>query len=351
MRILHINLEKNWRGGERQTLFTLLGLQGFGVQVTLAARGGSALAQRAHKAGVPVVNLQGSASLLWYLLRHLDSFDIVHAQTAQGMSILALLRPWLKARVVFTKRTAFDAKGSAKRHRYKWSRADAIVAISRAAAAAPRALGLHTEIIASAVKPMVVDAAHVQQLRTRYRLDGRQVVVAIAALSPEKDPYTLIKAIDLLRASHPEVLCLHCGSGALQPQAQALVQELGLQNNYRLLGFQPQVADFLAVGQVFASSSRFEALGSSVLDACLAGVPVVASATGGHLEILQGSRGRLVPINDAPALAGQIAWVLDNPLAASQMAALASNHVQQVYALDTMVRSYLRLYQRLMPKA
>ncbi|WP_323017627.1 glycosyltransferase family 4 protein [Castellaniella sp.] len=348
MRVLQLNLEKGWRGGERQTLLTLQGLQSAGHQVALAARAGGPLAQRAQAAGMIVHPCTGSVALARLLLAQRGAYDVVHAQTAQAMSVLAVLRPCLRAALVFTRRTAFDASGKAQRQRWKWSRADALVAISEAAAAAPRALGLHAQVIPSAVQAPLVDPRQVSVLQQQFALAGRRVLVTAAALSPEKDPLTLIEAVDRLRADHPDIVCLHCGAdGAAADVARARVQALGLQDHYRFVGFQTQVGDFLALADVYASSSRFEALGTSVLDACLAGLPVVATDVGGHREILAPDRGLLAPAGDAVTLARRIAWVLSHADAAQAMALRARVHVEQVYSVPAMVAAYERLYHQL----
>ncbi|WP_066457505.1 glycosyltransferase family 4 protein [Castellaniella caeni] len=367
MRILHLNLERGWRGGERQTLFTLQGLQAAGHEVALAARAGGPLAQRAQAAGIPVLACVGSPALVRALLARRRRFDVIHAQTAQTMSLLALLRPALRAALVFTRRTAFDAPGKARRQRWKWSRADALVAISQAAAAAPRALGLPVAVIPSAVQAVAADPARVAQLRARFGLHGPwraapgesmaaedadavvgPVLVTAAALSPEKDPLTLIEAVAQLRGEYPGIVCLHCGAdGAAAEVARARVRQLGLRAHYVFAGFQAHVADFLALADVYASSSRFEALGTSVLDACLAGLPVVATDAGGHAEVLAPDCGLLVPVGDAAALARRIRWVLRHPAPARAMALRAQGRAQQVYSVPAMVAAYEQLYRRL----
>ncbi|CAM5187123.1 Glycosyltransferase involved in cell wall biosynthesis OS=Castellaniella defragrans OX=75697 GN=HNR28_000187 PE=4 SV=1 [Castellaniella defragrans] len=347
MRILQINLERGWRGGERQTLLTLQGLRAHGHAAELLARAGDALAQRAASAGIPVHECAGTPGLWGFLARHGRRYDVWHAQTAQAMSAAAFWRPFLGVPLVFTRRTAFTGHGGAGR-RWKWSRADALVAISRAAARAPSALGLEVGVIPSAVEPMAPDADRVVALRRDFSLAGRRVLVTAAALSPEKDPQTLIEAVAQVRQQVPDVLCLHCGAdGAAAADARARVQSLGLHNHYRFAGFQPHVADALATAELYVSSSRVEALGTSVLDACLAGLPVVATDVGGHGEILSPDRGLLAAAGDAPALARRIIWVLTHPEAAQAMAQRARAYVEQEFSVPVMVDAYERLYRAL----
>src|SRR5690606_648774 len=142
-----------------------------------AARTGAPLAGRAAAQGIPVLGCGGPLGLVRILLTKGWRYDVIHAQTAQAMSLLAALRPVLRPALVFTRRTAFDAAGAAGRHRWKWARADALVAISAAAAAAPQALGLPVTLIPSAVEAATPDPQGMDALRARFGLAGRRVLV------------------------------------------------------------------------------------------------------------------------------------------------------------------------------
>jgi len=249
---------------------------------------------------------------------------------------------------VFTRRTAFGPRRHPGRARWKWLRADAFIAISEAAAQAPRDLGLDVRVIPSAVEARPADPQGAEALRERHALQGRTVLMTAAALSPEKDPGTLIEAVAILAAARPDLVCLHCGAdGAAGEAARARVQALGLEDAYRFVGFQPRIEDFLALARVYVSSSRSEALGTSVLDACLAGVPVVATAVGGHLETLAQGRGLLCEPGDADAMARRIARVLDHPAQAAAMAERAREHAARAYSVPAMVAAYLAVYRAL----
>lgn len=352
MRILQLNLERGWRGGERQTLLSMQGFRAAGHEVCLLARRGGALAQAAREAGFTVYACAGALGMAACLLRHARAFDIVHAQTAQAMSILALLRPVLRARIVFTRRTAFGLNNNPARSRWKWSRADALVAISAAAAQAPRDLGLATRVIPSAVSWIPPEPQRVEQLRTQYALAGRTVLMTAAALSPEKDPETLIRAVQRLHRQRTRIVFLHCGAeGAASQSARALVRDLGLEDVYLFAGFQAHMEDVYALADFYVSSSRFEALGTSVLDACLHGVPVVATRVGGHMESLADGRGLLCEAGDDEGMARHLLWLIDHPDEAAAMAARAHTYARAEYDVSVMVARYLSLYRDLLQKA
>lgn len=352
MRILQLNLERGWRGGERQTLLSMQGFRAAGHEVSLLAREGAPLAEAAQADGFTVHACSGVPGMVMYLLRHARSFDIAHAQTAQAMSMLSLLRPLLRAQVIFTRRTAFGLKNKTARTRWKWSRADALIAISEAAAQAPRALGLTTRVIPSAVTWQPADPQRVEALREQYALAGRTVLMTAAALSPEKDPQTLIRAVHRLHLQRTGIAFLHCGAeGAASQAARALVHELNLTDVYIFAGFQTHMEDVYALADGYVSSSRWEALGTSVLDACLYGVPVLATRVGGHTESLADGRGLLCAAGDDEEMARHLLWLIDHSDEAARMAAHAQRYVRAEYDVSVMVARYLALYRELLQTA
>src|SRR5690606_27004480 len=137
-----LNFEKGWRGGERQTLMCMRQFRAAGHHVALVARRGEPLARAARSDGFEVYEAGRVASLCLQLLRVARSFDLLHAQTANTLTWLAVLKPLLRRPIAFTRRTAFPvSEQKQKKTLWKWRRADLFVAISEAAAAEPRRLG------------------------------------------------------------------------------------------------------------------------------------------------------------------------------------------------------------------
>ncbi|NLC35010.1 MAG: glycosyltransferase family 4 protein [Alcaligenaceae bacterium] len=345
MRILQLNFERGWRGGERQTLLTLRQHMLAGHQVELLARKGGELARRAAELDLMVHECENVWAVCRFLLSRRRQYDVMHAQTANMMSWLAFLRPWLKTRIVFTRRTAFPLRKNEARNAWKWRQADALVAISDAAAAEPRRLGLKVVVIPSAVEARPLNSAHLQAFARQHQLDGKRVLATAAALTEEKDPLTLIDAIHALSRERQDFVFLHLGAGGNQEEAaRQRVRELGLESVYCFAGFQEGVENLYRLMDVFVLSSRYEALGSSVLDAFLYGVPVVATNAGGLAEVLADGRGLSSEVGDAPALAANMARVLDDPVLRATMAERAGRYVASEHDPAAMAGRYLELY-------
>lgn len=349
MHILQLNFERGWRGGERQTLLSMQAFREQGHTVALLARAGSDLAQRAHAAQFTVYEIGSVPAALWFLLRQGRRFDVLHAQTANTLSWLAALKSWLGPRVVFTRRTAFPVPPKRQqRTLWKWHQADVFVAISQAAALEPQRLGIHTHVIPSALPERVLNRQRAQEVLAPYMAPGRHILGTVAALTPEKDPCTLIRAVHALKSERDDFVFIHLGApGAAFDEASSLVSELGLQSHYHFVGFHNDVEDFYALMDVFVSSARFEALGTSVLDAFLYQVPVVSTQAGGLAESLANGRGVACPVGDWQALAKGMAHVLDNASLRQQMCAKARAYVLSEHQVSVMAQRYLTLYQGL----
>lgn len=352
MKILQLNFERGWRGGERQTLLCMDRMRAQGHDVALLARKDEDLAMRAHEDGFTVHAFSSVAGVSKYLLRHGRSFDIKHAQTANMVTWLAALKPWLGGGLVFTRRTAFPVSTRRERRtRWKWQRVDALVAISEAAAAEPHRLDIPTALIPSAIKTRPFDEAHAQTFSRQFALHGQRVLATAAALTREKDPCTLLRAVARLKQERDDFVFLHLGAdGDATAEAVALHKELGLGHHYVFAGFQSDVEDLYRLMEVFVLSSREEALGSSVLDAFLYAVPVVATDAGGLPELLADDRGLLCPVADDAALAVAMNRLLNDRSLRAAVIERASAYVVREHDPDAMASRYLALYQEVLDR-
>lgn len=350
MNILQLNFERGWRGGERQTLLCMLQFRAAGHTVALLARTGSELAQAASAEGFVVHECGNVAGVSRFLIGHGKSFDILHAQTANMVTWLALLKPFLGRRVVFTRRTAFPVKASRERRtKWKWRRVDAFVAISQAAAEEPRRLGLDVDIIPSAIEVKPLDQDRIRAFAQEFSLAGKRVLATAAALTAEKDPCTLIRAVHRLRQKRADFVFLHIGAGGdTEAQARDLVQELDLAEYFKFVGFQSKVEDLYRLMDVFVLSSKHEALGTSVLDAFLYSVPVVATNAGGLKESLADGRGILCDVGDDAALADAMHTLLADRSLRAGMVEKAREYVLREHDAGIMAAKYLKQYQQLL---
>lgn len=338
MHVLHINLSRGWRGGERQTLLLMQGLHARGVESTLIARAGEPLAERARAAGFDVVP---SAGLRWLSARA----DLVHAHEARGLQAGVLWKLLRRRPLIATRRVDFRP-GSGPVTRLKYGQADRVVTISEGVARIMREWGARADrlrIVHSAVSTEDQSRAdRVGELRTRFA--GKKIVGCIAALVGHKDHATLLRAARRVQEARSDVQFLLLGEGKLGAALKDQAAALGLRN-LSFEGYQDDPYSYLRVFDVFAMTSREEGLGTSILDAFVYGVPVVATNAGGIPELVTDQMtGLLRPVGDDAAIAQSILAVLDNPVLAERLRTGARRRLLEEFTTDQMAARYRAIY-------
>jgi len=344
MHILQLNTEKGWRGGERQTLLSMVGLREAGVPVTLLCLRDRPLFTKAVDAGFPVIGVCHQIGALLYLLKMARHYTVLHAQSSRIFGFAAGAKLFVRTPLVYTRRVDFVPKGAITRWKYR--KAAALVAISVAIKNILHDAGMgEATVISSMVSPYTPDVKRCATFGETHCLEGRVVVGVIAALVGHKDPCTMIRAAAAVRQKVPNVVFLHFGEGHLRSEAEAECARLGLGEAYRLEGHVSNVEDFFSLFSCFAMSSTEEGLGSTVLDAFRFKVPVASTAAGGLKELVDG-RGLLSPPGDAPALAGNILRLLDDSQLARKCSDSAAAYVNEYHGCETLTRRYIDLYKR-----
>lgn len=189
------------------------------------------------------------------------------------------------------------------------------------------------------------------QARTRFGLPTDATVIgAVGRLSPEKGFDILLRAAKLVTEARPDAQFVIAGEGRERPRLEALAAELGIANSVRFLGAINQIEDFYGSLDLFVSSSWFEGLPTVVLEAALAGVPIVSTRNSGALEALNEGDpvGLLTPLGDAPALAQGILSLLDDPQRAQMLAVAARRSVAERFSITRVAHEYTEIYARLL---
>lgn len=137
------------------------------------------------------------------------------------------------------------------------------------------------------------------------------VILGVGKLEAQKNFPNLIRALARIRRVRPARLVI-LGWGPDRPRLEALIQELGLQNDVDLLGYVPNPYAYMARSSVFVLSSDWEGFGNVLVEAMALGTPVVSTdCESGPAEILaNGQYGYLTPTGNSEALAYAILQVL-----------------------------------------
>lgn len=177
------------------------------------------------------------------------------------------------------------------------------------------------------------------------------VIGTVCILRSEKALDVLVRAATLLATDFPRLRVLIVGDGPERGGLEALVEQLGLEDNVLLTGARTDVADVLAALDVAVLSSDYEGIPLSILEFMDAGKPIVATHVGGIPEVIEDEvHGVLVPPRDEAALAAAIGGLLRDTDAARQMGARARDRCRRDFSLDHTVERLQQLYERLHSK-
>lgn len=348
IKVLHVNTEKGWRGGERQTLLLATELRALGIDGRIACRAGDALEAKARAAGLATTALPNNplraASALVTAARHCD---LIHCHTGRAHGYAVALA-WLHRKpIVATRRVMFELKHSWFT-RHKYLSVAKVVCVSRSIEAQLARWGVPAGRLACVPDAVPLPGALPDRLalRARLQLPGDVPIVGcIGALTEEKDHATLLRAAQALRASHRHVRVVIIGDGPLKLDLHRLRGELDLANMVQFAGFVPEAQTLIGAFDAFVLCSRAEGLGSIVLDAFAAGVPVAATAVGGIPELVSdGVTGLLAPPGDPIRLAAALAHLIDDEALRRRLTAAAQQLVEREFTLASMAARYRAIY-------
>jgi glycosyltransferase involved in cell wall biosynthesis len=204
------------------------------------------------------------------------------------------------------------------------------------------------EAIPNGVDIDAIDAA-VPAIRSEMGCEpGDRVVLCVGRLSAQKAPLDALEAFRLLTEQFPELKpnarLLYIGEGELRAELQQRVDNLGLQGSVQLPGWRPDVWRLMKSADALLLASHWEGLPNVILEAQAAGLPVVATAVDGTLELIQDQfTGRLAPRGDTKAMATALGEILLNNEATAQLVCNARRRVAEHYRWDVCVEQYDRV--------
>lgn len=358
MRILQLCSVTTYGGGERHLADLAQGLHALGHEVYAAAVAqspihgelsflpeGNVLALK-HRGYLK--NLVGLAGFM-----RERRIEIIHAHAARDYHLAALaVRLAARGRLVLTRHALFPL---GRVNRYLLSPAARVIAVSHAVAESVRRVGIF--------EPSRIEVIHNGIDVTRYerpRAAGEDtdvgvfLVGTVGHLAPIKGHDVFLRAAALIAARRNDVNFLIVGEdksprGEYRVALERLEAELGLGGRVTLSGWRDDVADVLSSLTLFVSAARSEPFGLAIIEAMAAGLPVVATASEGAVEIIaDGVSGTLVPADDAPALARAVNGLLDDPAERARLGRNARRAAHGSFSLARMVADTERVYREVL---
>lgn len=364
MRVLHMSSEKGWRGGEQQLAYLLEGLSQRRVTNVLAVKSGSRLQNYSLEHGISCYPLAFSNSLdvtsafRINTICKREKIDIIHLHSskAQGVGVLSTLFG-NRVPMVLSRRVAF-LPGNNIFSKWKYNQkqikkiicvSDKITTIMRAYVSDPsKCVTVYSGIDLQKFSHIKPDRSF---LIGEFGLDpAREIIMAIGAIDESKDHFTFVDTIGILVKSGHSVQGLIIGDGPLAAELRNYVRSKALEPYVKFAGYRKDVPALLVSADVFLMTSKEEGLGTSLLDAFLARVPVVATNAGGIPEIVRHMEtGLTAPVQDAPKLSANIIRLLSDKHLRRTLIDQAFAFVKKFSKEETTSRTF-NVYQEVLGK-
>lgn len=363
MHILHVDSELTWRGGENQIRILMEGLRARGISCSLAAPQNSAIAQKIGKSCPTLVLDRGPLSFFknarrikqWTRLHGVDIVDC-HSAHAHSYAYAAALIG-MKSPIVVHRRVDYPLKmhiWNALKYRSKniWK----YIAISQAIARVLESSGIAKGRIAVARSAVEAPSAIPSRIESRQKLSREfsissedPWIINTAALTEQKDHRTMLQALALLHQKGVKFVALIAGEGKLRNSLESLCSQLELPRSRVLfLGFRNDIPQLLAAGDLFLLTSQDEGLGTALLDASLARIPIVATRAGGIPEIiLHNETGLLANVGAANEIAQFLQELIESPERREALKNRAFEFVNKNFSPQRMVEENLSVYHEI----
>ena len=338
-RIVHINVGRGYRGGQRQTEILIRGLASANVQQVLVTRRGEPLTRRVEDTNCEVKQVSGNPLSIAMATR---SADLIHAHEGRGV-YGAFLRSLLsQTPYIVTRRVNNPLHDHWLTHKaYRRAAYVATVAPQIADIMSRYDSRIRLEVIHSSSSGLPVDAAQSASIRNAF--SGKLLIGHVAALdNQQKGQEFIIQVAMELQESHPDIQFLLVGGGDDEVMLKKAAEGL---NNLAFAGFVENVGDYLAACDVFILPSNKEGLGSILLDAMEQRLPVIASKVGGIPDIVHdGENGILIDPARPEQLKAGILRLRDAPELRRELGE-RGYHIAKNFSATVMTQKYLRLYQ------
>ncbi len=341
--ICHINLARGYRGGERQTELLVRALAEMGYNQRLIARKGEPLIKSLDD--IPNVDLVGISKPFLLKVNQCRGADIIQVHEAKAGHLACLAHSIYGMPYVIARRVDKPPRPSLLNRRL-YRNAAAVVAVSAAIASIVEDTfsSLSATVIPDAHSGLPVDSDLVKNIKKRF--EGKFLIGHAGALvDRHKGQLTLVEAMHQLAERHSDIHLLLLGEGEDEARIQQAAKSL---STVHLEGFTQKLGSYLQALDLFVYPSRFEGLGSVMLDAMHAGLPVIASRVGGIPEIIEHeSNGLLVPAGDAKALFAAISRLRVTDELRERLSQTARKNADD-YAPEVMANRYLTLYEKIL---
>lgn len=183
------------------------------------------------------------------------------------------------------------------------------------------------------------------RLSTDFKWKGQQSrkIISVGRLEPQKNQRLLIDAFAQIHKEYSEYTLEIYGEGALRPQLQAQIDNLGLSDAVFLKGYAADIHQKLENAEMFVLPSDYEGMSNALIEALAIGIPVITTdhpIGGARILIENEVNGLMTPVGDADALKKAVQRLIAEPELARKLGA-GGIHVREKLAPEKVLKQWL----------
>jgi L-malate glycosyltransferase len=355
MKILFVDLEREWRGGQSQAFLTLRGLLDEGHETVLVAPSRSPLAERVAQLGgiavrrVPKIGMRMWGALAIRKLMQEKKFDLLHLNEPHALTAAWLAKAQRALPMVLSRRIGFPLKKT-------WIAEARYGALSKFLAnckdveqslvrsgVAPERIAIVNEGVELPPKTLLIER---EKARAKWGIKKEEFLFGcVGVFVPEKGQRHLIGAVAILQKQFPQARLILAGDGKCRGELEALARELGVKNNVIFAGFLNDVKPVYAALDAFLFPSEFEGLGTALQSAMALGLPCISTSRGGLAEVVDGERTVLLVEPDDKEFAAAMGRLIADESLRKRLGDAARSEVQDRFADTKMVKRTIEVYR------
>lgn len=336
--ICHINVSRNYRGGERQTELLVRALDRHGVSQALVCRRSEVLSRRLRDIAVDIREVSGNPVGVAMACGRAQLIHVHEGRSVYG----AWLRHFVSGTpYVITRRVNNPIREHRLAHRsYRCAAAVAAVAPQVADIVRDYDPLINVTVVHSGSSGLRADPDAVRELRARW--SGKLLVGHVGALdNSQKGQEHIISVARQCVVQYPDLHFVLVGGGEDENELRAMADGLP---NITFTGFVENVGDYLGAFDVFILPSNREGIGSILFDAMEHRLPIVASRVGGVPDIVhENENGFLIDPASPDQLLSALLRLRADPQLRRELGS-AGKKIAANFTAEVMCMKYLELY-------
>lgn len=202
-----------------------------------------------------------------------------------------------------------------------------------------------SKVIYNCVEDIEVDSHSLEYVRQHLEIHEPFVVGNVARLSVQKNPELFIEIAKQILKIRDDVCFIWIGQGEKCDEVTTQIQAQGLSDKIRFLGHREMIEAYYEVMTLYLSTALYEGLPYTLVEACRAGIPIVASDVIGNNEVVKaGVNGDLFSLAHPTEAVESILSIIDDDTKRYAMGKKSRETFKNTFSIDKMIEAYHELY-------